>query len=130
VLSVKSLSTEYPGDRGRTVVAARDLAGRTDFRNVTTVTIDGEHARDFDDAITIESLQITDVAIVYGDFHIFKVWALDQKPALIIGMDVLGTVASLSIDFKNQDVYVEGLRNVTHSMPVTHGDINNMAIRR
>ncbi len=79
--------------------------------------------------IVLDGLRITDAEIVYGDFHIFKVWALDQKPAMILGMDVLGTVASLSIDFKNQDIYVEGLRNVTHSMPVTHGDINNMAIR-
>src|SRR5690349_13494142 len=39
-----------------TSVADRDLRGRTDFRNVPTVTIDGEHARDFDDAITIEKL--------------------------------------------------------------------------
>ena len=38
------------------VVKERDLRGRTDFRSVTTVTIDGEHARDFDDAITIERL--------------------------------------------------------------------------
>ena len=37
-------------------VEERDLRGRTDFRAVTTVTIDGEHARDFDDAITIERL--------------------------------------------------------------------------
>jgi ribonuclease R len=37
-----------------TVVAERDIRGRTDFRDVPTVTIDGEHARDFDDAITIE----------------------------------------------------------------------------
>ena len=37
-------------------VDERDLRGRTDFRGVTTVTIDGEHARDFDDAITIERL--------------------------------------------------------------------------
>jgi len=37
-------------------VSERDIRGRTDFRNVTTVTIDGEHARDFDDAITIEKL--------------------------------------------------------------------------
>jgi ribonuclease R len=37
-------------------VKDRDIRGRTDFRGVTTVTIDGEHARDFDDAITIERL--------------------------------------------------------------------------
>jgi len=37
-------------------VRPRDVTGRTDFRHVTTVTIDGEHARDFDDAITIERL--------------------------------------------------------------------------
>ena len=39
-----------------TTVADRDLRGRTDFRHLPTVTIDGEHARDFDDAITIEKL--------------------------------------------------------------------------
>ncbi|HEY7286348.1 MAG TPA: ribonuclease R [Vicinamibacterales bacterium] len=39
-----------------TAVAERDIRGRTDFRSVPTVTIDGEHARDFDDAITIEKL--------------------------------------------------------------------------
>jgi ribonuclease R len=37
-------------------VKEKDIRGRTDFRGVTTVTIDGEHARDFDDAITIERL--------------------------------------------------------------------------
>ena len=37
-------------------VPERDMKGRTDFRSVRTVTIDGEHARDFDDAITIDKL--------------------------------------------------------------------------
>src|SRR5205814_1584823 len=39
-----------------TAVAERDVRGRTDFRALPTVTIDGEHARDFDDAITLERL--------------------------------------------------------------------------
>jgi len=37
-------------------VRERDIRGRTDFRPQQTVTIDGEHARDFDDAITIDKL--------------------------------------------------------------------------
>src|SRR5687768_11949393 len=39
-----------------TVVREKDIKGRTDFRPLTTVTIDGETARDFDDAITLEKL--------------------------------------------------------------------------
>ena len=39
-----------------TQVSERDIRGRSDFRGIPTVTIDGEHARDFDDAITIEKL--------------------------------------------------------------------------
>jgi ribonuclease R len=37
-------------------VSERDIRGRTDFRGIVTVTIDGDHARDFDDAITLEPL--------------------------------------------------------------------------
>ena len=37
-------------------VRDKDIKGRTDFRDRTVVTIDGEHARDFDDAISIEKL--------------------------------------------------------------------------
>jgi ribonuclease R len=38
------------------VVSAKDIRSRRDLRAVPTVTIDGEHARDFDDAITIDRL--------------------------------------------------------------------------
>ncbi len=40
-----------------TAVKEKDIAGRTDFRDRKVVTIDGEHARDFDDAISIEQLK-------------------------------------------------------------------------
>jgi ribonuclease R len=38
------------------VVRPADVAGRTDFRDRLVVTIDGEHARDFDDAISLARL--------------------------------------------------------------------------
>jgi hypothetical protein len=40
---------------------------------------------------------------------------------MIIGMDVLGTVASLSIDFKNQDVYVGSLPARNDMLSVMRG---------
>ncbi|MGH9311277.1 MAG: ribonuclease R [Vicinamibacterales bacterium] len=40
-----------------TTVKEKDLKARTDFRPLVTVTIDGEHARDFDDAITLDRLE-------------------------------------------------------------------------
>jgi ribonuclease R len=39
-----------------TAVSPDDIECRTDFRSQPTVTIDGEHARDFDDAITLERM--------------------------------------------------------------------------
>jgi ribonuclease R len=47
------------GRGGAAAMHARrhDVAGRTDFRGLDIVTIDGEHARDFDDAISLEQLE-------------------------------------------------------------------------
>jgi predicted aspartyl protease len=71
--------------------------------------------------ISLGSLRMTDVAVVYGDFHIFKVWDMQNEPAMILGMDVLGTVASLNIDFKNQDLYVaSAITLVQPWRPSTH----------
>jgi len=43
---------------------------------------------------------------------------MQDKPAMIVGMDVLGTVGSLGIDFKNQDVYFTSSRaNTTRFAP-------------
>jgi predicted aspartyl protease len=68
--------------------------------------------------ILIDSLRINGVQVVYGDFHIFKVWGMQNTPAMIVGMDILGTVGSLGIDFKNEDVYFTSSRaNTTTFTP-------------
>jgi len=58
--------------------------------------------------ITIGPLQMMDVDLIYGDFHIFEVWKMRGEPTLILGMDVLGSVTSLGIDFRNRELYFEG----------------------
>jgi hypothetical protein len=57
--------------------------------------------------ITIgEGIKIDDVPVTYGDFHIFKVWNLEKRPALILGMDVLGLVDAFSIDFSKAEMRI------------------------
>ncbi len=80
--------------------------------------------------IVIDSLRITDVAMVFGEFHIFKVWGMQDEPAMIIGMDVLGTVASLSIDFKNQEVYVGSVRAKNDVFSAMRGMTADSALKR
>ncbi|MDB6107343.1 MAG: hypothetical protein JWO52_7342 [Gammaproteobacteria bacterium] len=67
--------------------------------------------------ISIEHLRITDVTLTYGDFHIFEIWQMRHAPALIIGMDILGTVSGLAIDFKHQYVYIQGRGVLSTSSP-------------
>ena len=56
------LSHEFPADvlaeaeQIGTEVTESDLAGREDFRELPVVTIDGENAKDFDDAVYVEKL--------------------------------------------------------------------------
>ena len=56
--------------------------------------------------IALGPARISHLSVVYGQFNIFKVWNLESKPAVIVGMDALGTVDALIIDFAQVKVYV------------------------
>lgn len=71
----------------------------------TTEIVSGE--LDSSPLIDLGSIRIGGVTLVFGNFHIFNVWDLERRPALIIGMDVLGTVSALSIDFERGEIYVD-----------------------
>jgi hypothetical protein len=47
---------------------------------------------------------IDQLDVTFGDFHIFKSWGLDDQPALLIGMDVLGTLSELTIDYRRKEI--------------------------
>jgi predicted aspartyl protease len=54
--------------------------------------------------ITLDSIKILDARITYGDLHIFGHWHLTNKPALLIGMDVLGLLDTFIIDFHRHEL--------------------------
>jgi predicted aspartyl protease len=57
--------------------------------------------------IKLGPVVISGTTVVYGDFHIFKVWQLDSRPAALIGMDVLGTVGAIVLDYSRREVYLD-----------------------
>jgi predicted aspartyl protease len=52
-------------------------------------------------AVTIQAARIT-----YGEMQIFDYWHLNHKPALLIGMDVIGLLDVLIIDYARRGVYL------------------------
>jgi predicted aspartyl protease len=57
--------------------------------------------------IDLGSVRIGSATMVFGDFHIFDVWGLTQRPAMIVGMDILGTLTGLSIDFRQAEIFLD-----------------------
>ena len=45
--------------------------------------------------------------IMFSDLHIFEHWQLLSKPALIIGMDVLGALDTLVIDYRRNELQIK-----------------------
>ena len=84
-----------------------EVARVTDVYGATTEVASGQ----VDKAPTIDfgGVKISNVTVVYGDFHIFRVWGMESRPALIIGMDVLGTVNALAIDFQRSELYIDSV---------------------
>jgi predicted aspartyl protease len=54
--------------------------------------------------IRLGEADVGNVPIIYGDIHVFKMWGLENEPALLIGMDVLGALERLVIDYRREEI--------------------------
>jgi predicted aspartyl protease len=59
---------------------------------------------------TIGDLTLSNLEVIFADFHVFKLWELDQQPAMLIGMDMLGVLERLVIDYRRNEVSMYGER--------------------
>jgi predicted aspartyl protease len=56
--------------------------------------------------IEIGTISIRNVHVTFGDMHIFKHWGLSQRPVILIGMDVLGILDTLIIDYRLKELQI------------------------
>jgi predicted aspartyl protease len=54
--------------------------------------------------VELGAVEVNTMEIAFGQFHIFDTWNLEHEPAMLIGMDVLGTLSRLSIDYRRREV--------------------------
>ena len=59
---------------------------------------------------TIGDMTLTNLEVIFADFHVFKLWGLDQQPAMLIGMDMIGVLERLVIDYRRNEVSMYGDR--------------------
>jgi len=59
---------------------------------------------------TIGDMTMSNLQVIFADFHVFKLWGLDKEPALLIGMDMLGVLERLVIDYRRNEVSMYGER--------------------
>ena len=54
--------------------------------------------------ILIGGMKLNHVGVTFGDLHVFDVWGFKEVPALLIGMDVLGVLDSMVIDYGRKQI--------------------------
>jgi len=72
-----------------------------DIQTATRVRIPG---------IVAGELIVRNAEILFSDLHILDHWRLNSKPVLIIGMDVLGSLDTLVIDYRRNELQVKTRR--------------------
>jgi hypothetical protein len=58
-------------------------------------------------ALRLGPLTVRSPATTFADFEIFKHWQMTDEPAMLIGMDVIGLLETLIIDYRRRELQVK-----------------------
>jgi hypothetical protein len=56
--------------------------------------------------ISIGDLSISGAHLTFGDMHIFEHWDLGNEPALLVGMDIIGLLDTVVIDYRRRELHI------------------------
>ena len=58
-------------------------------------------------AIDIGGARLNNLTVTFGDLHVFNIWSLLEEPALLIGMDLLGTLERFVVDYPRHEFHLK-----------------------
>lgn len=92
----------------RTALAKRS---KGDTNTIIGVTLDEQHGESFYiRAVNIGDLTVSGMRVTFGDIYIFDAWKMTEDPALLIGMDIIGLLDTLIIDYKRRELHLRPRR--------------------
>lgn len=97
-------------------VSARDPEGATRARAVPLYGVTGQSlAADLlrIDDLRLGASRLGPTALLFADLHCFRTLGLADRPALLIGADLLGRFREVTLDFPSSSVKFAGLRRPT-----------------
>jgi predicted aspartyl protease len=89
----------------RAALAKRSAQGVTN--TIIGVTLDAQHGETFfAPAVNIGDVVVRGMPVTFGEFYIFDAWKMNDDPALLIGMDIIGLLDTLIIDYKRRELHL------------------------
>jgi hypothetical protein len=74
---------------------------------IVGVTLDVEHGDRLPvPVIRLGNVQIRGAVLTISDVYIFKHWRMTSEPTIMLGMDVLGVLDQIIIDYKTRDLHI------------------------
>jgi predicted aspartyl protease len=58
-------------------------------------------------SIEIGGAHLNNLTVSFGDLHVFNVWSMLDEPALLIGMDLLGTLEKFVVDYTRREFHLK-----------------------
>ncbi len=58
-------------------------------------------------SLAMGEILVRNAAMTFADFAIFEHWKMTQEPAMLVGMDVLGLLDTLIIDYRRRELQVK-----------------------
>ena len=57
--------------------------------------------------ISIGEARLRDLPVTFGDLHVFEIWGLEDEPALLIGMDLIGSLERFVVDYRQREFHLK-----------------------
>jgi len=97
------------GNRSLRTALSRKREGVTN--EIIGVTLDVQKGETFfAPAVDIGGLTVRGMRVTFGDIYIFDAWKMTEEPAILIGMDIIGLLDTLIIDYKRKELHLRPRR--------------------